>query len=77
MEPTFLEPEDILKCNGKTFLSMDYSQMEIRVFAILRKDPNMLKARAAAFLSLSDVSAKPQTTTVSERVWDNFLKRAY
>lgn len=29
---------------GKTFLSVDYSQMEIRVFAILSKDKNMLKA---------------------------------
>lgn len=29
---------------GKVFLSVDYSQMEIRVFAILSKDPNMLKA---------------------------------
>lgn len=29
---------------GKTFLSVDYSQMEIRVFAILSKDPNMLHA---------------------------------
>lgn len=30
--------------DGMTFLSVDYSQMEIRVFAILSKDPNMLKA---------------------------------
>lgn len=29
---------------GKVFLSVDYSQMEIRVFAILSNDPNMLKA---------------------------------
>ena len=29
---------------GKVFLSVDYSQMEIRVFAILSKDPNMLRA---------------------------------
>jgi DNA polymerase-1 len=29
---------------GKTFLSVDYAQMEIRIFAILSKDPNMLHA---------------------------------
>lgn len=29
---------------GKVFLSVDYSQMEIRVFAILSQDANMLKA---------------------------------
>jgi DNA polymerase-1 len=29
---------------GMIFLSVDYSQMEIRTFAILSKDPNMLKA---------------------------------
>lgn len=37
----------------------------------------MPKARAAAFLELSDVSDKPNTKQISERVWDNFLRGAY